>query len=156
MSDNSWKGETMKDIGVGKELALVHHLIKRWVENECQCDLGKVSMANGHILMYLRDHRDTDVYQKDFEEAFCITRSTASKIISLMETKGIVERCSVAGDARLKKIVLTELGEKMAQNIVDGRATMEKKMVDGFSEEELNQLFTYLQRIKDNINKGGV
>lgn len=146
----------MKNIEVGKELALVHHMIKRWVENQCQCDLGKVSMANGHILMYLKDHEDTDVYQKDFEEEFGITRSTASKIISLMETKGIVERCSVEGDARLKKIVLTELGDKMAQYIVDGRATMESRMIDGFSEDELNQLFTYLQRIKDNINKGGV
>lgn len=146
----------MKNIEVGKELALVHHMIKRWVENQCQCDLGKVSMANGHILMYLKDHEDTDVYQKDFEEEFGITRSTASKIISLMETKGIVERCSVEGDARLKKIVLTELGDKMAQYIVDGRATMENRMIDGFSEDELNQLFTYLQRIKDNINKGGV
>lgn len=146
----------MKNIEVGKELALVHHMIKRWVENQCQCDLGKVSMANGHILMYLKDHEDTDVYQKDFEEEFGITRSTASKIISLMETKGIVERCLVEGDARLKKIVLTELGDKMAQYIVDGRATMENRMIDGFSEDELNQLFTYLQRIKDNINKGGV
>ena len=97
-----------KNYEIGKQLAILNHFIRRNLEKDIHSELMKVSMANSYVLFYLHDHKDEDVFQKDFEENFGITRSTASKILSLMETKGLVARESVAGDARLKKITVTE------------------------------------------------
>lgn len=140
---------------IGKQLAMIHHAIRRNVEKDTQCELMKLSMSNGWILMYLHDHKDEEVFQKNIEEAFNITRSTASKVISLMETKGLLERHPVPGDARLKRLVITDLGEEMRRSIIDGRKKMEETLTEGFSEDELNLLNSYLERLKKNVGEKG-
>ncbi len=143
----------MKNNDIGKQLVYLNRLIKRKMEKETQGELMKISMANGHVLFYLYENRNRDIFQKDFEEDFEITRSTASKILSLMETKGLVERSAVEGDARLKKITMTEKGEEMRHKIIAGKKRIEKQLIGGFSQEELDQLSEYLQRIKENVKK---
>lgn len=143
----------MKNNDIGKQLVYLNRLIKRKMEKETQGELMKISMANGHVLFYLYENRNRDIFQKDFEEDFEITRSTASKILSLMETKGLVERSAVEGDARLKKITMTEKGEEMRHKIIAGKKRIEKQLIGGFSQEELDQLSEYLQRMKENVKK---
>ena len=72
------EGEEMKNNDIGKQLATLNHAIKKNVEGQMQGDLMKISMANGYILSFLHENRNRDVFQKDFEDAFGITRSTAS------------------------------------------------------------------------------
>ena len=69
-----------------------------------------VTAMHGWILRYLYDNREKDIYQRDIEQTFSITRSTVTNILQLMEKKGYIRRESVARDARLKKLVLTEEG----------------------------------------------
>ena len=67
-------------------------------------------MATGchsFALRFFAENADRDIFQKDFEEEFSIRRSTATKILQLMEKNGLIERQKVESDARLKKIVLT-------------------------------------------------
>ena len=67
---------------IGKQLAIIHHAVRRSVEKDAKCELMKLSMANGWILMYLHDHAGEDVFQKNIEENV-VTR--AEKVF-LMET----------------------------------------------------------------------
>lgn len=143
----------MQDIG--KQLAAINHSIKRRIEKETKCDLMRFSVSNGNILMYLHEHKDEDVFQKNIEEAFGITRSSASKVISLMETKGLIERRSVSGDARLKKLIITELGENVRQKMIEGRDRMEKRLTKDFSEEEKEQLSRFLLKLRANLEEKG-
>lgn len=143
----------MQDIG--KQLAAINHAIKRRIEKETKCDLMRFSVSNGNILMYLHEHKDEDVFQKTIEEAFGITRSSASKVISLMETKGLIERRSVSGDARLKKLIITELGENVRQKMIEGRDRMEKRLTKDFSEEEKEQLSRFLLKLRANLEEKG-
>ncbi len=69
-----------------------------------------ITAMHGWILRYLNDNRDRDIYQRDIERTFSITRSTVTNILQLMEKKGYIRRENVARDARLKKLVLTEEG----------------------------------------------
>lgn len=87
------------------QLHNLSHLLKRRMEHSltcCHID-DTVSRNNGWILGYLAHHPDQNVFQKDIENAFCVRRSTVSKVIRLMETKGLIRRESVPNDARLKK-----------------------------------------------------
>lgn len=144
-------GEFMKKT-VHKELRSLSHMIFRTIEN-CfnKKKIESMSGNNGCIIGYLSDNRDKDVFQRDLEKEFGITRSTASKVINLMEQKGLVERKSVAHDARLKKLVLTEKSEAIAHLMSDDTARLESVLTEGFSEEELDTLFGYIDRMKDNL-----
>ena len=47
-----------------------------------------VTAMHGWILRYLYDNREKDIYQRDIEQTFSITRSTVTNIVQLMEKKG--------------------------------------------------------------------
>ena len=70
-----------------------------------------------------------------------------------METKGLIHRQPVSDDARLKKITLTDRGETMRREMIEGRKRMEAKLTAGFSSEELQNLRDYLRRMKENMKR---
>lgn len=141
----------MKKKDIGRQLGSLNHLIKRELENEASTELIRISAANGYILFYLHENKEKDIFQKDLEEYFSITRSTASKILSLMEAKGLVARGAVAGDARLKKLTITDKGEEMRNLLIESRKRMEEKLTAGFTDIEIAQLHSYLKRMNDNM-----
>lgn len=143
----------MKDKDIGRQLASLNHLLKRNLQNEISGDLMRLSAANGYILVYLHENKKNDVFQKDLEEYFNITRSTASKVLSLMETKNLITRGGVNGDARLKKIAITDRGEEMLEALANSKNRVEAKLTEGFSAEELGQLHDYLRRMKANMKR---
>ena len=78
-------------------------------------------------------------------------RSTMSTIILRMEQKGFLTRQSVAYDARLKKIVLTEKGERVHAAIESKIEDTEQKLSANFSEDEKQMLFRLLEKLRRNL-----
>ena len=68
---------------------------------------------------YLYEHQDAEIYQKDIEKYFGICRSGVTNIIQALEKKGLVCRASVASDARLKKVMLTEAGREKSRKSLE-------------------------------------
>lgn len=115
-----------------------------------QGDAG-ISGVNAQILRYLAEHEDADVFQRDIEEAFSIRRSTVSKIVGLMETKGLIRRESVAQDARLKRLRLTEKSRRIHAAASGKIAAFETMATQTLSAEEVEQLKTLLGRIGNTL-----
>jgi DNA-binding MarR family transcriptional regulator len=139
---------------VGIQLRNVNNIIKRYITNQPASQLmNKLTGTNTWLLAYVAEQTDKgkDVFQKDIEETFCITRSCVSKVISLMEQKGFIRREAVESDARLKKLVLTEEAAKYAKKMKEDADMMERKLIEGFSEQEVELLCQYLERISQNI-----
>jgi len=142
----------MKQKEVGKELHTIGNLIKRHVENLNSIRYAEsLTGTNGWIIAYLYDHQDQDVFQKDIEETFEVTRSTASKVITLMEQKGLIIRTSVPYDARLKKLTLTPLALKLHESFVLDIQSFEKRLIEGLSEQEISSLLNCLDKMKQNL-----
>ncbi len=128
--------------------------IHRFIENSPnKKKFDSVTGTNGWIIAYISCNKDRDVFQKDIEKAFDVTRSTASKVIDLMEKKGLVERQRVEQDARLRKLVLTQKAQKLAELFEDDRDILEQTLTVGFTEEEINTLFDYIARMKNNLER---
>ena len=126
---------------VHNELRSLSHIIYRFIENlPNKKKIESMTGTNGCIIGYLAENSGHDVFQKDIEKAFGITRSTASKVINLMEQKGLVERQSVSCDARLKKIVMTDKSRAVSHLMAEDMALVEKEA-----------LYDYLKRMKQNL-----
>ena len=137
---------------LGLELLRISTMVRRELDSQTGADqLHKATGGNGWILAYLARNEDRDVYQKDIEEHFSTTRSTVSKVVKLMEEKGFIRRLAVPGDARLKKLVLTEQGRAVYALAQANNERMEARLARGFSEAELAQLMGYLLRLQDNL-----
>ncbi|MCI6012149.1 MAG: MarR family transcriptional regulator [Firmicutes bacterium] len=143
---------------LGRLIGLIHNSMhRRMMQSSVHSEAEGATGKNGWIIGFLAGSRGKPVYQKDIEKEFNVTRSTASKVLSLMERKGIIERKAVEGDGRLKEILLTEKGNALVQRMEEDIRETEEVLCKGFTEEERVQLLSYLFRVFENVNseKGG-
>ena len=114
-------------------------------------EVCNVTGGNSRIISFLAEHEHEDIYQKDIEKAFGTTRSTASRVLALMEQKGLIERRGVAHDARLKKVTLTDRSRALGAAMLDACASVDKKLLSGFTHHEIETLYHLLLRMQKNL-----
>lgn len=111
-----------------------------------------ISGNNMIVIEYLIKHEEP-VYQRDLENHFFVRRSTISKVLRLMEEKGMIERLSVHDDARLKQIVLTDYGRRIHGAAVHHAQMLEEKLYRNFTEEEMDTLLLLLKKLEHNMEE---
>lgn len=144
----------MDRMRIGYELRTLDHLIKRYFDySSNRSKIESATGNNGNIIAFIGECQDSgcEVFQRDLERHFEITRSTVSSVITLMEQKGLLQRVPVQWDARLKKIILTPKAESLKAVMRDDSIQMNRILTKGFTDEELDTLYTYIQRMKKNI-----
>lgn len=152
MKQDEGKVNIEKTNRIGFSIKKISNLMGRYLKILAkEQELDDVTVMHGWIIGYLYDHRGQDVYQKDIERTFSITKSTVTNILQLMEKKGYITRASVPGDGRLKRLELTDEGLQcqmhMEQNIMD----LEKLMDSTFTKEEQQQFFTLLKKLDEKL-----
>lgn len=136
---------------IGYRMRLIHNCIHKQMEAKRHANEDDVTGMQRWILIYLKKQGEKEVYQKDIEQEFRVSRATASNMLQLMERKGLIIRETASCDARLKKIILTQEASKLLDRAQRDVHEMEEKIAEGFSKEELGQLREYLDRIMKNI-----
>ena len=141
---------------IGFEIKLADNLIKRSLEATKPKELDMAPGCHSFALRFFAENTDRDIFQKDFEEKFSIRRSTATKILQLMEKNGLIERKKVENDARLKKIVLTKKALDIHNKAVENIEVLEQNMLKGISREEIENFLKVLDKIKLNLEESNV
>ena len=139
---------------IGLEIRKLNHEMNRNLELQVKAEgIDEVTLMHGWIMRYLYENREKEIYQKDIEKHFSIGRSTVTSIIQLMEKKGFIERQAVQSDARLKKVLLTEKGEKTHEMIEALITQLNQNMMEGIEPEELQTFLEVLSKIRQNIER---
>lgn len=107
------------------------------------------------IINFLEENKDKDIYQKDLEKSFNISKSAISGVIKTMEKKGIVERIPVLNDARKNKIILSEKSQQFYQEKIEDMKLLSEELISGISESELKEFKRILKKMKENLKKEG-
>jgi len=137
---------------VGKEIHVISIMIKRHIFDVVSENNDRtVTWTSNEIIGFLCHNLNTDIYQKDIESFLGTTRSSVSKVLNVMEKNGYIKRQKVGGDARLRKIIPTKKALDYSLQMEEEKNTFENAMISGFSNEEKEALFEYLDRIKKNI-----
>ena len=135
------------------EMRAVTKAVDRYLGESMPQTAKETTGGNAHIIMFLARNRDREIYQHTIEQKFCITRSTASRVLALMEKKGLITRESVEHDARCKRIVLTDKADAIVADLKANGERVERLLVDGFSESEKAALRDYVARMRANIDR---
>ncbi|MCM1131410.1 MAG: MarR family winged helix-turn-helix transcriptional regulator [Roseburia sp.] len=142
----------MADIGL--EIKNLNNMIHRYFANLKTTELlNELTGSNGYIIVYLMNHKDGLVRQKNIEEVLGITRSTASIVLSNMEKNQIITRRILPTDSRIKSIHITDKGKEIFDNMELERVELENKLRKGFSDDEVEQFLSFIKRIKRNIKE---
>ncbi len=136
---------------IGNKINKLSYIIKREFSKLKAIEkLDRISATNGFILMYIYDSKE-DVFQKDIENNFGMTRSTASRVISLMVQKNLIIRENVLKDQRLKKLTLTDESKELCKEVSKEILEFENKLTLNLDKEEFNK---NLELIYSNLNGG--
>ena len=136
---------------LGKMIGHTSILFRRHLDNAISGavadDSGTISGRNFWILRYLDDHRDRDVFQKDLENVFKIRRSTVSKTVELMEQKQLLERESVDGDGRMKRLKLTPKADAVLAEVAKAVDELERCVRGVFLPDDYDTLMRLLKQL---------
>lgn len=137
----------------GRVIGMVSNQIKRQLDEFTSRSTltGMQGRFLHFILAKYGESTETEVFQRDLEEEFNLRRSTATGILQLMEKNGLLYRESVAYDARLKKIVITEKGMRMREQVVENFRVLEERLQCGISPEDLAVFFRVMERMSKNL-----
>ena len=139
---------------IAKNVNKTSYYIRRYICNmQSIIELENVSGTNVFIFVHLYNNKDKEIFQKDIEREFGMTRSTASNVLALMEKKGLVKRIPSLVDKRLKQVVLTDLGEEYSKKVKNELDSFNDKINACFNESEKEKLFDFLSRIDKVVNK---
>ena len=137
---------------LGKKIGYISHIIKRSIDS-----LDNPYGVNGKQLRLLgfiaHESMSRDLYQKDIEEELQIRRSSVTSMLQNLEKANMILRISVDKDARLKKIVLTDLGKEVTQNTYHKIISFEDELKSLFNEDEYNQFNDYLNKLEKYLKE---
>lgn len=145
------------DKNIGFEVrTLGNMLYRQLLSYMSRRDVDEVTLMHGWIMGFLYNNADRDIFQKDVEARFSISRSTVTGILKLMEKKGYVIRESVPQDARLKRLVLTEKGKQLHLQTVEDIEYLENFVQSGIDPQDLDVFFKVISQLKWNIENGDI
>lgn len=108
-----------------------------------------LNYGNPKIILYLLGNEGCQ--QSDIARDCYVKSATLSTVLSNMEGNGLIERKHLEGNKRSYAVFLTSKGRKAfkaAMNHLDAATDI---AFSDFSEEEIEQLRSYLDRVTDNL-----
>lgn len=126
---------------------LIHHKIEEFrTENE-----DTLTFVQARTLCFLLKNHDKDMFQRDLEKELNIRRSTATEILNVLERDGYIERQTVCGDKRLKKLVITQKTIDHGTKAMNHIQWLENTLSKGISSEDLETFYRVADQIKKNL-----
>lgn len=110
------------------------------------------SLMNHWVVDYLYNNRHRDVYPRDIEEEFLITRATVSKMLNLMEKKELIVRENTPEDGRMKKIRLLPAGVQLRKDAMVIRDQIEEQLRSNLSPEEQDMFLELCRKLLQGMN----
>lgn len=139
------------------QLHRTSRLIKRYIDNtHAKSYIDNVTGNHGYIIGFIYENRDRDIFQRDIEKEFNLRGSTVTNMLNLMEKNGLIERKSVDGDRRLKKIALTDKAMEIQQLVINDFEKLEKTISKGIDKKDVEVFFSVLDKINSNIKEESV
>lgn len=99
------------------------------------------------------------VTQRELTQRTLMDKVAVNRACKVLEERGLAARTPNEQDGRSHHLDLTESGREMHGHIMPLAVEMERRVFDGFSEEELSQFRSILERVRaqlDEIDSDGI
>ena len=140
---------------IGHEIRVIQRMIHHKIEAFRAENGDTLTFVQTRTLSFLMRHPDHDIFQKDLEKELNIRRSTATEILNVLERDGYIERQSVCGDKRLKKLVPTQKAIDLGTRAMNHIQLMENILERDISPEDLEVFYRVTDQIKKNLKGEG-
>jgi DNA-binding MarR family transcriptional regulator len=139
---------TGTELGAWRGLLRVHAALVRELDTELDEAHG-LPLSSYDVLIYLQAAPDKRLRMAELADSVLLSRSGVTRLVDRLEREGLIVRDNCASDGRGLYAVLTDEGEAMlAKARPTHLAGVRERFLRHFSEEELQQLAEYWERVK--------
>ena len=135
---------------------LNQHLTYRIARLQAKLSAQASELLKDHLSLSLSEWRALAVLynpevetQKDVLLAMGLDKGQISRTIKRLEEKGLIQTDKSTADNRLRKISLTPSGVDTVDKIFPIMMQRQAHLQNGFTSEELKQLFNFLNRLEE-------
>ena len=124
-----------------------------YIDQQLSLDAENLGLTSGqmHILHFICKHSSTGICQRRLEEQFNLSHATVAGIVARLESKDFVRCVASETDKRYKSVFPTQKALECDAEMHKCIESAEARFFSGFSEEEKNELRSYLLRILTNL-----
>ena len=108
-----------------------------------------IYLGQGPAMEYIRRHPGCT--QKDVADFIKVSPPSVAVMVKRMVRDGLIEKTPDESDMRQNRLTITARGEELSEQCRQMFEQVDNKIYAGFSEEELQQLSSYLERLIDNL-----
>lgn len=131
-------------------LKQIHDVQKKNIDNTLRnLDL---TFSQINVLRALVHSADKQMSLKELEKILHVAQSTTARIVTKMESKGLIDSFSDVSDKRIKYIRLTQYGEQYSSNAKQKLEEEETRLLSSLTETEKIVFVSLLQKIAGNLS----
>ncbi|MFY9286120.1 MAG: MarR family winged helix-turn-helix transcriptional regulator [Tissierellaceae bacterium] len=135
-----------KDIMV--QIKGMHHRIKRVMQQ----NISDYNLTFGQLRLLLVINKYPDASQKELAEMMKFTQGAMSLAVKRLIELDMIKQVPLELDMRYNRLVVTDKGQSMIDNYEEELEEIDREMLKGFSDEELEVLSLFLGRINSNLD----
>ena len=105
-----------------------------------------------NVLRALVHSANKQMSLKELEKILHVAQSTTARIVTKMESKGLIDSFSDVSDKRIKYIHLTQYGEQYSSNAKQKLEEEETRLLSSLTETEKIVFVSLLQKIASNLS----
>ncbi len=127
--------------------------IKRSVDT--QLEPHDLSGPQAKIVAFIgeKQNQGISICQKDIEAVMHITAASITSLLQGLEKKGFIQRSTSTADERIKELALTQRGKKLIDTFDALFSSIEKKIIQGMSEQDKELFLKQLCSIHARFEK---
>jgi DNA-binding MarR family transcriptional regulator len=143
--------QKVKGFFMMKEILREIGMIARALDSISNIEFKEYDLMKGQYLYLVRICENPGMIQEKLAEMIKVDRTTAARAIKKLEIQGFIEKRNDDKNKKIKKLFPTEKGVNVYPFLKREGEYSNKVALSGFSEEEIDQVYKLLQRVRKNI-----
>ena len=103
------------------------------------------------IVLFLIEHKDDTISQKDIENHLKLSRATVSDVLNTMEKNGYIKKIASSEDARTNNIVLNDIALEMHKKAEEEIKKINNLLKQNISKEDLDNFIKIIDLMNENL-----
>lgn len=115
--------------------------------------MEQIGLYRGQAFLLMNLSEQDNMTHSEIAERLKISPAAATKVIKRMEQAGYVERRTDASDERVSRVYLCDKGRALIAQIHETFGELERVLIAGLTEAEIQQMRTILTRMQANLEQ---
>lgn len=146
MQDNT-VDPMQKDIDEDVPLGGLFSIIYRSRNIYLNQSVDMAGLSYGQFFALLLLSKEENITQDKIAEIFCLDKGTVARAVRKLEDSGYICRTQDPENRRAHRLNLTDEGRKIIPSVVEIVDRWERDVCEGFSEEDMEKLYSMLRTI---------